>query len=160
MGIAQIFSCDVCEKFITKPEEGLVYYGDILKADPKLVENTSKGIDPTVHVFCKACFLKEHFPEINVSQPRTPQVQQPGMVDVRAANAQGYFTPDGFQYHNGDGILFDGFKYKVMVNVQDGTEDCGSYETEQEAAEQWVDAQKVLNGNNVTVSQVKLFTGR
>lgn len=61
----------------------------------------------------------------------------------------------------GDGILLraDG-KYEVFVMIQDGTENCGVYNTEQEARAEWVEAQWGLNHNRFEPSKVKLFQFR
>jgi len=37
-------------------------------------------------------------------------------------------------------------KYNVKVAVQDGTEDCGDYDSEEKAVEVFFDSQKFLNG--------------
>ena len=37
-------------------------------------------------------------------------------------------------------------KYMVMVSIQDGEENCGEYNTEEEAIEVFFESQKFLNG--------------
>ncbi len=50
----------------------------------------------------------------------------------------------------GDHIVreLDG-KYHVWVQIQDGTEFCGSFDTEDEAAAEFQSSQKILNGNKL-----------
>lgn len=47
--------------------------------------------------------------------------------------------------------------YRVYVQIQDGTEYVGEYATEDEARAEWVDAQKVYNGNRKRKSDVRLY---
>ncbi len=55
------------------------------------------------------------------------------------------------------GIIKEGGKYRVRVNIQDGHEDCGVYDSEEEARKQWKDAERVLNGNKRKKKDAPLY---
>lgn len=50
--------------------------------------------------------------------------------------------------HLDDGVCRYGNKYRVYVQIQDGVEHCGEYDSKEEAQQCWADSQKILNGNN------------
>jgi len=52
---------------------------------------------------------------------------------------------------SGDAIIHKDGKYHVYVNIQDGTESCGSYDRLDVAQKEWIEAQKALNNNDFTV---------
>lgn len=58
----------------------------------------------------------------------------------------------------GNGILVrDDGKFEVFVHIQDGTENCGVYDTEDQAREAWAEAQETLNGSRRDPSEVSLY---
>ena len=79
----QLYKCDACQKIITDPKDGIVVHGNIYVADPTqrggLIGNNFptdvddvkfESVEDAVEesVYCKGCFLKAVFPEINLSR--------------------------------------------------------------------------------------------
>lgn len=56
-----------------------------------------------------------------------------------------------------NGIVYDNGVYEVYVRIQDGTEFCGEYKTEQEARDAWVDSQKTLNNAKRSSDEVSIY---
>ena len=47
--------------------------------------------------------------------------------------------------------------FRVRVNIQDGVEECGTFETEAEARKAWKRAEATLNGRDVKKRDAPLF---
>lgn len=64
-------------------------------------------------------------------------------------------------YMNGDAILqLSNGKFKVMVNIQDGTEHCGEYDTEAKARQAWVENVKAYNHVDRDPSEVPVYAAK
>jgi cold shock CspA family protein len=55
-------------------------------------------------------------------------------------------------------LLRDDGNYEVFVHIQDGTENCGVFSTENEAREVWASSQEALNGRRRDPQDVGLVT--
>lgn len=96
------------------------------------LENRLKAISESIRYLADAIKAPEKVQanvQTSLQESQNADLRESHQVDPR----NGIFLKDG--------------KYHVWVNIQDGYENCGVYDSPEEATKQWFSAQKILNGN-------------
>lgn len=145
-----------------KPEVGMITqieakYGSADYANSWFIGDKKTDLQLGVRLGAKTALLRSRYWREDDLHDMRPDIVADSLWDVACrivGKPAESISSKSVESFTRDGVYYRGGKYCVNILLQDGCEPCGQFDHLIDAKKEWVNAQKILNGNEFTIDQV------